>query len=80
MGWLVVAQDFNLSTREGRGKWISEFEASLAYRSSSKTELKKPWLDKSKKEKLEVWARSVAHMSESTQKHRNNKAKMNMAF
>jgi hypothetical protein len=34
----VVAHAFNPSTREGgRGRWISEFEASLVYRVSSRT-------------------------------------------
>lgn len=27
----MVTQTFNLSAEEGRGKWISEFEASLLY-------------------------------------------------
>jgi hypothetical protein len=31
----------------GRGRWISEFEASLVYRVSSRTE--KPWLEKKQK-------------------------------
>jgi hypothetical protein len=35
--WAVVAHAFNPSTRETRGKRISEFEASLAYRVSSRT-------------------------------------------
>jgi hypothetical protein len=33
----VVAHDFNPSTLGGRGRWISEFEASLVYRVSSRT-------------------------------------------
>ena len=32
----MVAHTFNLSTR-GRGRWITEFEASLVYRVSSRT-------------------------------------------
>ena len=37
MGWVVVAHAFNPSTREGgRGRWISEFEASLIYRASAR--------------------------------------------
>jgi hypothetical protein len=36
-GWWVAALTFNPSTWEtGRGRWISEFEASLVYRVSSK--------------------------------------------
>jgi predicted RNA-binding protein YlxR (DUF448 family) len=33
----VVAHTFNPSTREGRGRWICEFEASLDYKVSSRT-------------------------------------------
>jgi hypothetical protein len=33
----VVAHAFNPSTRGGRGRWISEFEASLFYKVSSRT-------------------------------------------
>jgi hypothetical protein len=33
----VVAHAFNSSTLGGRGRWISEFEASLVYRVSSRT-------------------------------------------
>jgi hypothetical protein len=32
-----MAHTFNPSTGEGRGRWISEFEASLVYRVSSRT-------------------------------------------
>jgi hypothetical protein len=34
---VVVAHAFNPSTWGGRGRWISEFEARLAYRVSSRT-------------------------------------------
>jgi hypothetical protein len=35
---VVVAQAFNLSTQMAEtGRWISEFEASLVYRASSRT-------------------------------------------
>jgi hypothetical protein len=37
MGWAVVAHTFNPSTLGGRGRQISEFEASLVYRVSSRT-------------------------------------------
>jgi hypothetical protein len=43
----VVAHAFNPSTRGGRGRRISEFEASLVYRVSSR-----------KKKKKEVWGRA----------------------
>jgi hypothetical protein len=33
----VVAHTFNPSTRECGGRWISEFEASLVYKVSSRT-------------------------------------------
>jgi hypothetical protein len=33
----VVAHAFNPSTQGGRGRWISEFKASLVYRVSSRT-------------------------------------------
>jgi hypothetical protein len=33
----VVAHAFNPCTGGGRGRWISEFEASLVYRVSSRT-------------------------------------------
>ena len=33
----MVAHAFNPSTLGGRGRWISEFEASLVYRVSSRT-------------------------------------------
>jgi hypothetical protein len=33
----VVAHAFNPSTRGSRGRWISEFKASLVYRVSSRT-------------------------------------------
>jgi hypothetical protein len=33
----MVAHTFNPSTREARGRWISEFEASLIYKVSSRT-------------------------------------------
>ena len=33
----MVAYAFNPSTRRGRGRWISEFEASLVYKVSSRT-------------------------------------------
>jgi hypothetical protein len=32
-----LAHAFNLSTRKAQGRWISEFEASLVYRVSSRT-------------------------------------------
>ena len=36
-GWVVVALACNPSTLRGRGRQISEFEASLVYRVSSRT-------------------------------------------
>jgi hypothetical protein len=33
----MVAHFFNPSTRRGRGRWISEFKASLVYKVSSRT-------------------------------------------
>jgi hypothetical protein len=36
-GWAVVAHAFNPSTWGGRGRWISEFEANLVYKVSSRT-------------------------------------------
>ena len=35
--WAVVAHALNPSTWGGRGRWISEFQASLVYRVSSRT-------------------------------------------
>jgi hypothetical protein len=35
--WAVVAQAFKSQHLGGRGRWISEFEASLVYRVSSRT-------------------------------------------
>ena len=35
--WTVVAHACNPSTLGGRGRWISEFEASLVYRVSPRT-------------------------------------------
>jgi hypothetical protein len=37
VNWVVVAHAFNPSTREAGGKQISEFEASLVYKVSSRT-------------------------------------------
>ena len=33
----MVAQAFNPSTKGGRGRWISDFEASLVFKVSSRT-------------------------------------------
>ena len=35
--WAVVVYACNPSTLGGRGRWISEFKASLVYRASSRT-------------------------------------------
>jgi predicted porin len=49
----VVAHTFNPSTQEARGRRISEFEASLVYKVSSRTDrqgyTEKPCLEKPKK-------------------------------
>ena len=36
-GWVLMAHAFNPSTLGSRGRWISEFKASLVYRVSSRT-------------------------------------------
>jgi hypothetical protein len=49
----VVSHAFNPSNSGGRGRWISEFEASLVYKVSSRTAraIEKPCLKKKKKKK-----------------------------
>jgi hypothetical protein len=43
--WVVVAHAYNPSTWEAaRGRWISEFEASLVYKVSSRTIQRNPVL------------------------------------